>query len=150
MSSTCAPIKSSPITSRLRRSKVWGTMGASSPQFVCLLCQLNVEWHKNAGGLLRFPAEPEDNSPHIFCPQGICSVLINLHEENRKIYSGLNFSKVLRAFFSVAFIGNIHKQGEGEAIVVLLQCKLAVPAFTQNYLNYIALLKVQIRSEAEY
>jgi hypothetical protein len=38
------------------------------PQFVCLLRQLNVEWHKNAGGLLRFPAEPEDNSPHIFCP----------------------------------------------------------------------------------
>jgi hypothetical protein len=99
--------------------------GSITPEFVCLLRQLNVEWHKNAGGLLRFPGEPEDDSPHIFCPDGASSVKFDLQAERKKIYSDLNFSEVLRAFFCVAFIGNMHYPEAGEAVAILLQRKLA-------------------------
>jgi hypothetical protein len=92
---------------------------------VCLLRQLNQEWHKSAGGLLRFPSEPEEDSPHILCCDGIGSVKFDLHVEKKKIFTGLNFSEALRAFFCVAFIGNLHYPEDGEAVAILLQRKLA-------------------------
>lgn len=99
--------------------------GSITPEFVCLLRQLNMEWHQNAGGLLRFPGEPEDQSPQIFCPDGAASVQFDLEVEGKKVYSGLNFSEVLRAFFCVAFIGNLHYPEAGEAVAILLQRKVA-------------------------
>jgi hypothetical protein len=99
--------------------------GSYTPEFVCLLRQLNQEWHKSAGGLLRFPSEPEEDSPHILCCDGIGSVKFDLHVEKKKIFTGLNFSEALRAFFCVAFIGNLHYPEDGEAVAILLQRKLA-------------------------
>jgi hypothetical protein len=99
--------------------------GSFIPEFVCLLRQLNLEWHKNSGGLLRFPSEVEEDSPHIFCRDGIASVSFDLHAEKQKIYSNLNFSEALRGFFYVSFIGNLHYPEEGEAVAILLQRKVA-------------------------
>ena len=82
-------------------------IGSITPQLVCLLCQLNLEWHNTAGGLFRFPSEPENDSPHIFCPDGISSIKFDLHIEKKKIISRLNFTEIMRAFFSIAFIGNL-------------------------------------------
>jgi len=100
--------------------------GSHIPEFVCLLRQLNSEWHKKAGGLFRFPTEPEDdNSPHFFCPHGPASVKFDVHVEQKKIFSDLNFSEALRAFFAITHIGNIHYPEAGEAVAILLQRKLA-------------------------
>jgi hypothetical protein len=99
--------------------------GSIIPEFVCLLRQLTIEWHKTAGGLLRFPSEPEDSGPHIFCPDGVGSVNFDLHVDNEKVYTNLNFSEAIRGLFSVAFIGNIHYPATGEAVAILLQRKLA-------------------------
>jgi hypothetical protein len=59
------------------------------PEFVCLLRQLNIEWHHTAGGLLRFPGEPEEDSPHIFCPNSAGSIQFDLHGEYKKVYTDL-------------------------------------------------------------
>lgn len=99
--------------------------GSSTPEFVCLLRQLNQEWHKIPGGLFRFPSEPENDSPHILCCDGAGSVMFDLHVEKKKIYRDLNFSEALRAFFAVAFIGNMHYPEEAEAVAILLQRNLA-------------------------
>jgi hypothetical protein len=99
--------------------------GSFIPELVCLLRQLNLEWHKNSGGLLRFPSEPEEDSPHILCRDGVSSVKFDLHVEKQKIYEDLNFSEALRAFFSVAFVGNLHYPENGEAVAILLQRKVA-------------------------
>jgi hypothetical protein len=99
--------------------------GSIIPEFICLLRQLNMEWHNTAGAFLRFPGEPEDDSPHIFCPDGVGSNKFDLHAEYEKVYTDLNFSEALRAFFSVAFIGNIHYPEAGESVAIVLQRKLA-------------------------
>jgi hypothetical protein len=99
--------------------------GSFVPELVCLLRHLNAEWHKTHGGLFRFPSEPEDDSPNILCPEGAGSVKFDLHVEKKNFFSDLNFSKVLRAFFSVVFIGNLHYPENGEAVAILLQRKLA-------------------------
>ena len=70
--------------------------------------------------MLRFPSEPEDSSPHIFCPNGVGSVKFDLHVDNEKVFTDLNFSEAIRALFSVAFIGNIHYPANGEAVAILL------------------------------
>jgi hypothetical protein len=89
--------------------------GSIIPEFVCLLHQLTIKWHKTAGGLLQFPSEPDDISPHIFCPDGVGSVKFDLHGDYEKVFTDLNFSEAIRALFSVAFIGNIHYPANGEA-----------------------------------
>lgn len=99
--------------------------GSIIPELVCLLRQLNTEWHKIPGGLFRFPSEPEMDSPHVFCRNGVESVKFDLHVEKKKIYTNLNFSEVLRAFFCVCFIGNMHYPEEGESVAILLQRKVA-------------------------
>jgi hypothetical protein len=99
--------------------------GSFIPEFICLLRQLNVQWHHTPGGLLRFPNEPEPSSPHIFCSEGVASLKFDLHFEMKKIFNDLNFSEVLRAFFSLAFIGNLHYPEEGESVAILLQRKVA-------------------------
>jgi hypothetical protein len=99
--------------------------GSIIPEFVCLLRQLNMEWHRSQGGLLRFPSETEEDSPHILCTNGVGSVQFDLHVERKKIFTGLNFSEALRAFFAVSFIGNLHYPEAGEALAILLQRKLA-------------------------
>jgi hypothetical protein len=99
--------------------------GSIIPEFICLLRQLNMEWHNTAGAFLRFPADPEDDSPHIFCPDGVGSIKFDLHAEYNKVYTDLNYSEALRAFFSVAFICNIHYPEAGESVAILLQRKLA-------------------------
>jgi hypothetical protein len=99
--------------------------GSLIPELICLLRQLNTEWHKNPGGLFRFPTEPEIHSPHIFCPQGTESLKFELHVENNPIYTNLNFSEVLSAFFCITFIGNIHYPKDGESSAILLQRKVA-------------------------
>ncbi len=99
--------------------------GSIVPEFVCLLRQLTVEWHKNPGGLLRFPSEPESDSPHILCPEGVGSIKFDLHVEKKKIFADLNFSEALRAFFSVSFIGNLEYPEQAEAVAILLQRKVA-------------------------
>jgi hypothetical protein len=111
----------------LEIAKLKGTEenGSIIPEFICLLRQLNVEWHQTAGGLFRFPADPDDNSPHIFCPDGVGTVKFDVHVESRKAYVDLNFSEALRAFFSVCFIWNYHYPEAGEAVAILLQRKLA-------------------------
>jgi hypothetical protein len=61
-------------------------------EFVCLLRQLNIEWHHTAGGLgglLRFPGEPEEGSPHIFCPESVGSIQFDLNGEYKKVYTDL-------------------------------------------------------------
>jgi hypothetical protein len=45
--------------------------------------------------------------------------------ENEPIYSNLNFSEVLFAFFCVIFIVNIHYPKDRESVAILLQCKVA-------------------------
>lgn len=99
--------------------------GSFVPEFVCLLRQLNIEWHKTPGGLLRFPSEAEDDSPTIFCRDGPASVLFDVHVEKKKIFTELNFCEALRAFFSISFIGNLHYPEHGEAVAILLQRKVA-------------------------
>jgi len=99
------------------------------PEFVCLLRQLNIEWHHTAGGLgglLRFPGEPEEGSPHIFCPESVGSIQFDLHGEYKKVYTDLNVSEVLMAFFLVAFIGNIHYPEAGESVPILLDSPEAI------------------------
>jgi hypothetical protein len=82
----------------LEIAKLKGTEenGSIIPEFICLLRQLNVEWHQTAGGLFRFPADPDDNSPHIFCPDGVGTVKFDVHVESRKAHVDLNFSEALR------------------------------------------------------
>lgn len=111
----------------LEIAKLKGTElnGSFIPEFVCLLRHLNLQWHKTPGGLLRFPSEPEPTSPHIFCCEGVGSIKFDLHVEMKKIFRNLNFSEVLRAFFAVAFIGNLHYPEEGEGVAILLQRKVA-------------------------
>lgn len=112
---------------KLELAKIKGAEqnGSFVPEFICHLRQLNVEWHKTPGGLFRYPSEPEDDSPNILCCDGAGSVSFDLHVEKKKIFTGLNFNEVLRAFFAVSFIGNLHYPELGEAVAILLQRKVA-------------------------
>jgi hypothetical protein len=100
--------------------------GSIVPEFLCLLRQLNVEWHKTPGALFRFPSEPEPEGPHILCCNGPESLKFDIHAEMNKIYSDLNFSEALRAFFAVAFIANMQYPEDGESVALLLQRNFAV------------------------
>jgi hypothetical protein len=48
------------------------------------------------------------------------SVQSDLHGDNEKVFTDLNFSEAIRALFSVAFIRNIHYPANGEAVAILL------------------------------
>ena len=98
--------------------------GSIVPEYVCLLRQLTLEWHKNQGGLLRFPAEPEPLSPHIYCTQGAASVKFEVCAENKIIFADLNFNDAVAGFFYITFIGNLAYPAEGESVAIWLQRKV--------------------------
>jgi hypothetical protein len=52
------------------------------------------------------------------------SVKFDLHVDNEKVFTDLNFSKAIRALFSVAFIVNIHYPANGEAVAILREKNL--------------------------
>lgn len=99
--------------------------GSYVPELICLLRQLNTQWHKVPGGLFRFPGEPEGKSPNILCRDGIASVSFDVHAEEKKIFEDVNICEALRGFFSIAFIGNMHYPELGEGVAILLQRKVA-------------------------
>jgi hypothetical protein len=112
---------------KLEIAKIKGTElnGSYVPEYVCLLRQLNHEWHKTSGGLFRYPAEDEPTSPHIYCGKGEETLKFDICAEHKTIYSDLNFNDALAAFFYVAFIGNLEYPAKGEAVAVWLQRKIA-------------------------
>jgi hypothetical protein len=99
--------------------------GSYVPELICLLRQLNTQWHKVPGGLFRFPGEPEGKSPNILCRDGIGSVSFDVHAEEKKVFEDVNICEALRGFFSIAFIGNMHYPELGEGVAILLQRKVA-------------------------
>ena len=99
--------------------------GSYVPEMICLLRQLNAEWHKSPGGLFRFPGEPENESPQILCRDGVASVTFDVRAEGKTIFSEVNICEALRGFFSIAFVGNMHYPELGEAVAILLQRKVA-------------------------
>lgn len=133
-----------------------GQLNASYiPEYVCLLRQLNFEWHQSRGGLFRYPGEHEPNSPHIFCSEGTETLRFDVHSEKKKIFANLNFNESVAAFFYVTFVGNLEYPQEGEAVAVWLQRKVAginlegrLPVPTCNSLvkNLFTLLLIQVSS----
>jgi hypothetical protein len=119
------PTKEFQLSLEIAKIKGAERNGTYIPELICLLRELNMLWHKNRGGLLRYPSEPESNSPHIFCRHGLDGLQFDLHVEQKQVFSALNFTEVLAAFFCLAFIGNLHYPEEAEAVAVLLQRKVA-------------------------
>lgn len=99
--------------------------GSYIPEYICLLRQLNFEWHKDRGGLFRFPAEPETASPHIFCSKGADTMKFSIHAEMKEVLGNLTFDEAVSAFFYICFIGNLEYPEAGEAVAIWLQRKVA-------------------------
>jgi hypothetical protein len=91
---------------------------------ICLLRQLNVKWHKIPRGSVPVSFK-QRLTACTFSASSVQRASSELHVENEPIYSNLNFSEVLFAFFCVIFIVNIHYPKDRESVAILLQCKVA-------------------------
>ena len=88
---------------------------------ICLLRQLNVKWHKIPRGSVPVSFK-QRLTACTFSASRVQRASSELHVENEPIYSNLNFSEVLCAFFCV---GNIQYPKDRESVAILLQQKVA-------------------------
>lgn len=116
--------------------------GSKIPQYVCLLRELTFMWHKNLGGLVRYPQEEELSSPHILCYETQQLLRFDVHVEQRKVLGNLSFADAVASFFHIIFIAQMKYPPEGEAVAILLQRRLAkIDEEGQQHLFLMPLLK---------
>jgi hypothetical protein len=101
------------------------------PGWVADLRQLNMHWHKNLSGFIRYASEPAAaESPHLVCRHvggGGGSLCFDVHApgSSSPVYANLSFAGALAAFLHVVFVRNLPYPEDGEAVAVWLQRRVA-------------------------